>query len=408
MGRGFHYLNIAQFLGALNDHIFRALTIYLIVHLQGDVYASSIVAKAGMIFVLPFLFFLGPSGILADRHSKRTIIVIAKGLEVVAMCVGVFAFYQESVLGSYAVLFIMAFQSALFSPAKYGIVPEIVKRPYVLRANGLLVVLTYAAIIIGTFLAAFLARMTEGHFGLAGVSCAILSFVGFYFSLKIPLTPRVNCLSTSKRINWLIFNDIYRTLRRMKKTRHLLMCALASAYFLFIGAFVQQNLLPFTIQSLGLPAPISGYIFLSTAVGIGIGSRLVSTRSSVGRELRWVPLSGMGIALGLVLLKIFATSVTGVVIVLAFLGICGGAFVVPLETFVQVNSPDEFRGQNLAAAGFLSFIGVLAASGIILFLNSVVELHASTSYVLIGLLTFGVCLLFRRRLNRPLESGAGS
>ena len=156
--RSFYFLNATQFLGALNDNVFKLLVIYLLIHVKGPAYANSILSIAGAVFVIPFLLFSSGAGVLADRISKRTIIVYTKVLELVIMLFGLVAVIFESELGAYTALFFMASQSALFGPSKYGIIPELVEPKMVSKANGTLTSLTYLAIILGTFAASFIGK----------------------------------------------------------------------------------------------------------------------------------------------------------------------------------------------------------------------------------------------------------
>src|SRR3989338_5816031 len=143
--RSFYLLNATQFLGALNDNIFKLLVIYLLIHLQGPAAANTILSLAGAIFVIPFLLFSSGAWVLADRISKRTIVVYTKVLEVAIMLFGLFAFSIEWEFGAYGALFLMATQSALFGPSKYGIIPELVESKMVSKANGSLTSFTYLA-----------------------------------------------------------------------------------------------------------------------------------------------------------------------------------------------------------------------------------------------------------------------
>ena len=146
------YLNVTQFLGALNDNIFKLLIAYFCIEIEGPESSTRVLATAGAIFVIPFLLFSSTSGMLADRFSKRNIIVVCKALELVIMTLGVVALTLKSPWGAYVILFLMATQSALFSPSKYGIIPELVETEKISQANGLITSVTYLAIIIGTFL----------------------------------------------------------------------------------------------------------------------------------------------------------------------------------------------------------------------------------------------------------------
>jgi hypothetical protein len=142
LGRSFGWFNATQFLGVLNDNIFKLLVILFLIDLQGREQATNVGATAGAIFVVPFLLFSAYAGTLADRFSKRSIIVMAKLAEVAVMMTGCVVFMLESVAAAYAGLFMMATQSAFFGPAKYGIVPELVRIDQLSRANGVLKALT--------------------------------------------------------------------------------------------------------------------------------------------------------------------------------------------------------------------------------------------------------------------------
>ena len=81
----FTYLNVTQFLGALNDNIFKLLIVFFFLQLDGIQDSHWILSMSGAIFVLPFLLFSASSGMLADRFSKRNIIVLTKLLELIVM-----------------------------------------------------------------------------------------------------------------------------------------------------------------------------------------------------------------------------------------------------------------------------------------------------------------------------------
>src|SRR3989344_3508193 len=183
--RSFYCLNVTQFLGALNDNIFKLLVIYLLIHVKGPAAANTILSLAGAIFVIPFLLFSSGAGVLADRSSKRTIIVCAKVFELIVMLFGLLSVVMEWEFGSYAALFLMATQSAFFGPSKYGIIPELVEEKKVSKANGSMTSFTYLAIITGTFLASFITDITNKNFVLVALFCVIVAIMGLITSFGI-------------------------------------------------------------------------------------------------------------------------------------------------------------------------------------------------------------------------------
>ena len=151
-GGSFRWLNAAQFLGALNDNVFKLLVAFSLIGLEGEQAAGRVVAIAGALFVVPFLLFTPTAGYLADRLSKRLLIVTGKFIEVAAMTAGAAALFAQNATALYAILFVMAAQSAFFGPAKLGILPEIVDRERLSRANAAMVAATFLAVIVGSAL----------------------------------------------------------------------------------------------------------------------------------------------------------------------------------------------------------------------------------------------------------------
>jgi len=343
--------------------------------------------------VLPFLFFASLSGSLSDRFSKRSVIVVTRITELFVVSLGVLAFFLESAPLGYFVLFLMATQSALFSPAKYGIIPEIVKKEDISRFNGILTATTYLAIILGTFFASFLTDITERNFVFASFFCIVIAILGAITSLGIEKTlPQ----AADKKVSARFLSDIYRTLKRAKQVRYLLFTIIFGAYFLFLGAYTQLNIIPFALQSLSLSEIQGGYLFLMTAIGIGIGSFLAGRLSGRGVELGIVPIASLAIVVLLMGLYFFQAHFFVVSTLLVFLGIFGGFFIVPIDAFIQVASPNKNRGENVAAANFLNFLGVILASILLFLFGNVFHLSAAGGFFLMGLLTcaLGIALLF--------------
>src|ERR1700722_1228163 len=134
----FAALNIVQFLSALNDNIFKLLLVFLLIHIKGPHKSYAILAAAGAIFVIPFLLFASIAGTIADRFSKKKGITITRFVEIGIMVAAVGVIALQSVVGGYLILFFMATTSALFSPCKFGIIPEIVKKEKISHYNGVM------------------------------------------------------------------------------------------------------------------------------------------------------------------------------------------------------------------------------------------------------------------------------
>lgn len=383
----FTYLNTTQFLGALNDNIYKLLIVYFFIQLEGTENSHIILATTGAIFVLPFLLFSASSGTMADRFSKRNIIVFTKILEFVTLALGVLAFQYESKFGSYFVLFLMATLSAIFGPSKYGILPELVATEKITKANGLMTSFTFLAIILGTFSASFLLDITNRHFIFAALFSTFMAFIAMGASFNIEYTPPSG---SSKRFNILFLAEILSTLKNAATRPSLLTAIFGSAFFMFLGAFVQLNMIPFALQSLHLTDVQGGYLFLLTALGIGSGCILAGKISGSTVELGLVPIAGICVAISCYMLDLFSDQLYVVIPMVVILGLCGGIYQIPLDSYIQVASPNTSRGQIVAATNFLSFFGVLCASALLYFVTEVFGLHADKGFTIIGTLTLFV------------------
>lgn len=387
----FTYLNITQFLGALNDCIYKLLIVFFLIDIKGIENAYIILSLSGAVFVTPFLLFSSASGTLADRYSKRNIIVLTKVMELVAMTIGVIGFTYQNEFLAYSALFLMATQSALFSPSKYGIIPEIVKGERISSANGLMTSFTFLAMIIGTFLASFVTQMTDRNFILAALLCVIISLAGVITSFGIEYTQPSG---SSKKLNPHFLREVFTSLKFASTEPSLLPVIFGSAFFMFLGSFIQLNLIPFAVHSLDMTDVGGGYLFLLTALGIGTGCMVAGKISGKAVELALVPLAAIGITVALFLLDYVSASLFGVMGCILVLGLLGGFYQIPLDSYIQVQTPSNRRGQIIAATNVLSFGGVLLSSALIYFNKAVLEIDPDKGFSIMGFFSAAVALFF--------------
>ena len=167
-----------QFLGAFNDNLFKIVVSMLAVHLVASARAGRELSIVSAVFILPFLLFSGYAGQLADIYSKRTVLVVSKSLEVLAAALGLIAFASGHLPLTYAVLFLIAVQATFFSPAKYGILPELLPDRDLSRANGVLEMSTFVAIVLGTAIGGYLFDAWRAQLWLIGVLVVVVAVAG--------------------------------------------------------------------------------------------------------------------------------------------------------------------------------------------------------------------------------------
>lgn len=383
------WLNATQFLGALNDNILKLLIIYYLIGIYGPQSAGTVSALAGAAFVLPFLLFAAPAGCLADRFPKSQVIRVVKLAEVVVTLLAVGAFLAGLNQALYAIVFLMAAHSAFFAPAKYGIIPEYAAPGGLSKANGLIESFSFMAIILGTALASLLADVLDGRIWLAVCVCLAVAVGGYLASRRMSAT----AASDSRRHVALLPTEIFRTLRSIRHDRYLVLTIIGLAWFMFVAAFAQLNLIRFGMERLGMSESQSGYLFLAAALGIGLGS-LVAARLS-GRDVEFgiVPIGAAGLAIAPFMLHAAPAELFTCLAIITLFGFSAGLFMLPLQTFIQFRAEPAKRGEVLAASTFISWCAVLLASGLTWGFCVPMGLSAAQGFSLVGATTLLLTLI---------------
>jgi acyl-[acyl-carrier-protein]-phospholipid O-acyltransferase/long-chain-fatty-acid--[acyl-carrier-protein] ligase len=367
-------LLLTQFLGAANDNILR----WLVIAIGKDYFSKEnigMVLMAGTAcFVLPYLFLAAPAGYLADRFSKRTVIVACKLAEIVIMVLAVAAIVAQQFWMLLTVVALMGGQSALFGPAKFGSIPEMLKVRWISAANGLMGLISVVATVIGMWLGSWLYEATgfrgAQHWWLTAVVLVAVAAVGSLASLGIK---RLRAANPLRKFPWDAPIQTARDLATLAQQGPMLRVALGIMFFWSLAALAQLNIDQFVAEGGARYETDKVPLLLSLVVGLGVGSVLAGIWSAGRVELGILPLGAAGVAVGSLLLftvsgTIFdpaGTVTLGFILACTFLlllGTSAGLFNVPLESYMQHRSPTESRGAILAASNFMTFSGILIVS----------------------------------------------
>ena len=381
-----------QFLNAFNDNTYKLVVSLLAVLIAGKLGSGTYLSLAGLIFVTPFLLFSGYAGQLADRFEKRSVVVFTKAIEIAAMVFAIFALMTGRVDWMLAVLFFTATQAAFFSPAKYGIVPELVEEKHLARANGLLEMSTFVAIIIGTVAGSYLVSVWKSQPARIGLVLLVLALLGTLISLRIARTPAP---VTKRPFSLNPFGEVLSGLKRTAADRVLILAMLGTTFFWFLGALLQMLLLLFGKEVLHASETQAGLLMASLAVGIGIGSMAAGRLSGDKIEPGLIPIGAFGMAASGLALAFSAQTLISSLVSLTALGFTAGLFIVPLNAILQHRPQHDEKGRVLATANFVNTIGLMLASGVVWLLHEALRLSASSVIAIAAVLTafVAVCTL---------------
>ncbi len=373
--RSFLALLVTQGFGSLNDNIFRWFCV-----LQGMKIASmkaSTMSLGLVCFTIPYLLLASHSAYVSDRFSKQKTIVACKVAEILIMALAVGAMALggvDEMLGIYvlfAAVFLMGSQSAMFGPAKFGSIPEIVRSEKISEANGLMQMVTTAAAALGMFAGFVVSEMADlstndptlASLMWPAVVLITIAALGTIASAFIePLTPADTTRQPPNPLRETVGN-----LKLLFDNRPLFRAALGEAFFWFLASMATSAITLMGNEVLGLSQIKTGMLAIALVLGVGTGSVLAGLMSGGKVELGLVPLGGTVVALGALALYWFTADVdptnpaTQLAAVwpaaasLVVLGLGAGFFIVPLVAFQQDRSQRKTRGRILAAANFISF-----------------------------------------------------
>src|SRR5262249_37737549 len=130
----------------------------------------------------------------------------------------------------------IAVQATFFSPAKYGILPEVLPDSDLSRANGLLEMSTFVAIVLGTAVGGYLVDAWHTQLWLIGVLVVGVAAVGFAASFGIPHVPPA---TTGRRIDRNPWGEITTGIVALRRDRTLWLTVIGISYFWFLGSLLQ-------------------------------------------------------------------------------------------------------------------------------------------------------------------------
>jgi acyl-[acyl-carrier-protein]-phospholipid O-acyltransferase/long-chain-fatty-acid--[acyl-carrier-protein] ligase len=382
--RGFRALCFAQLLGAFNDNVFKMVVSLLAVDTASGGHAGGYLSLVGAIFMAPYLLFSGYAGYFADIYDKRRVLIVAKAGEIAVMSLALAALMLGRVEALLAALFLLAAQATFFSPAKYGILPELLPESALPRANALLELSRYVAVIIGTVLGGLVLALWGERPAAIGLLLVAVAAAGFIATLGISAVPKSGA---EKRFRVNPWGEVAAGIRRLAGDAGLMSTVAAITYFEFLGALVLLDVILVGKEVIGLDDAWTGSLGAFVGLGIGIGS-LAAGRLSRGRvEIGMVPLGAVGIGLGVVALSGASASYAGAASTLALVGLAGGFIVVPLNAALQKQADGTERGHLISTNIFVNMTAVLLASGALWLLRDLLEIEPRGILLLTGLTT---------------------
>jgi acyl-[acyl-carrier-protein]-phospholipid O-acyltransferase/long-chain-fatty-acid--[acyl-carrier-protein] ligase len=383
------------FVGVFNDNFFKQAALLMAVAAG----RSEIQSYATIIFTLPFIVFAAQAGWCADRFSKRSVVIAAKVLELAAMIFGAMGVLYGNWILILVMLGIEGTQATIFSPALNGSIPELYPAEYVITANAIIKMISTAAILMGIVAAGFVLDLKGAvgawplnHATVAAVVIGI-SVCGVLMSFGVAKFPAA---SPKAKFPWQPFETI-KVLYAIRLDSLLAISIAANTFFWFIGSLNVLVINELGISQFGWSNSMTSVLAAAELVGIAIGGLL---SIYLAKKVKWYRLLAPAAAVMAVCMAavgavphVAESAQLGCLLVsLAVLGIAGGVFVIPLESFIQVRPAADRKGATIAAANFSAFSGILI-SGPTLYLFNWLAILPSFDFAIMGAMAAAVAIL---------------
>ena len=381
----FFPLFAAQFLGAFHDNLFKNALVVLMLYgaVSGaeaiGVDTKILVTLATGIFILPFILFSALGGQYADKYQKDQVIRVVKLVEIAVAVLGAVSLLSGSVILSFVTLFALGAQSAFFGPSKYSILPQHLREDELIGGNALLATGTFLAILTGTIVGAAFVTMTGGVIVISILLCVVAG-AGYFASRSIPEAP---ASAPDLKINYNIVSETYRILHHLfTHRRSVIEASMGVAWFWFLGGMFLSQLPNFTKDVLGATNDVFTLFMALFSIGVAAGG-LLNNRLLGGRVAAvYVPLAALGITVfsidlyfagngyqggtaeNMISLGAFMSTFGGwrIMVDITLIAIFAGLYVVPLNTIIQHDTPEDIRSRILAGSAILNSIFVVASS----------------------------------------------
>ena len=390
-------LLVAQFIGAFNDNAVKALLPVLAAFQFGKESMDLVNQQVSILLILPFIVFAPWAGWVADRYPKRQVMGVSLLAQLIGLGAILWGISQRSLPITLTGFFLLSTQSTFLSPAKKGILKEIVGYGQLGKAVGWMEMLTIVGILGGAFSGAVLFDYwvverggweTAQLITLGICSLALVSWVVF---LPTPSTeaPKADPFTPS-----VLFSH-FRDLGQLIKRSNLRWAALGDACFWAVGGFFYLVLVKLsgevTVGKVGMGS-LYGYWFLLLGVGIMAGCLFCAYLNKGRIELGLCPMGAGGMALSLWIVYISHPISGAFECGCTSLGFFGALFFVPLNGYLQHRAEEDERGRVLAASNLLTQLGGVALIGLHAWFSNVLGLGAKQE-ILILIFPLGVIAL---------------
>ncbi len=399
MERGFYTIMAAQFFSSLADNALLVVAIAFLIDLHAPTYLTPMLK---FVFVLFYVVLAPVVGAFADSMPKGKVMFISNSIKIIGCLLLFLATHQYTALAAYG---IVGLGAAAYSPAKYGILTELLPPEKLVIANGWMESLTVASIVLGAVIGGLLVTPTITNFLVnlfpslintptaAGIMVVALFYAAAAIINLFILNTRIDHRLLKKNPVFL-FHDFTHCVRLLWSDKLGQISLAVTTLFWGAGATLQFIVLEWAEIALGYALNQAALLQGVVAIGIASGAVLAAKIISLRRSVTVLPL---GIAMGMVvILMILVKDLWIAIILLIIIGALAGFFVVPMNALLQHRGYILMgAGHSIAVQNFNENLGILVMLSVYAFMIWM-DVNIYTVIALFGLFVSVTMILVRQ------------
>lgn len=388
--KNFRGLFWTQTFGAFVDNFYKSfLMVWIVYHLPESQEHNSklLITISSALFIIPFFLFSSIAGELAAKYEKTTLIRLTKWWELGLVILAIVSFRFESLYWMMAILFLLGTQSAFFGPMKYSILPQIIDKNLLLKANGWVEMGTFIAILVGTLLGSLVLSI-QHEFYYFEVFILIATLSGLFLSYQIPST---TCENPNQTIHPNFIGRTFHQMQELTKDKSMFWIIQMISWFWFLGIVILTLIPIISKDYLHQGEKTVSHLLTSMSLMIGIGSVACHSISKKITPIKISVYSAFFVTFFIFTLA-WSNTVTSFLIHLSLFSFFCGLYAVPLYTYLQKEQSIFLKSHLIAMLNIFNSLWMVLASILLTYLLQKVSL--GTIFILLGSTSFIQSIFF--------------
>jgi acyl-[acyl-carrier-protein]-phospholipid O-acyltransferase/long-chain-fatty-acid--[acyl-carrier-protein] ligase len=329
-------------------------------------------AIVNALILLPFIFLFSPAGFISDKYPKVKVVEYASAAAIGITTLILLSYYMGWFWIAFVLTFVLAAQSAIYSPAKYGLIKEMTGNENLAPANALVQSVTIVSILAGAVIySIFFENLLQDrsiipseiltYIAPVGYMLIGASIVEYLLARRLVKTFKPVAIDESMTFEPKEYKNLHylkENLSVIKQNNAVWLSILGLSILWGVSQVVLAIFGEHIKTTLGITGTVTAQGLLAlSGLGMIVGSMVVGRVSKNYIETGIIPLGALGVTVALYLMPTLS-SLASLGSALFLFGFSAGLFIVPLNAIIQFSTPTPILGKILAGNNFMQNVSM--------------------------------------------------